>query len=70
MEELEAAASAKGISLATYLVVRRPAMADGMNKSTKPLMLGGLEHSKGLEIGDLLATLANVAPCIHSRSLG
>jgi hypothetical protein len=33
-------------------------------------MLGGLEHSKGLEIGELLATLANVAPCIHSRSLG
>jgi hypothetical protein len=32
IEELEAAASAKGLSLATYLVVRRLAMVNGMNE--------------------------------------
>lgn len=65
MEEVEAVAKAEGINLATDLVTRTLAVADGMNKATKPSMLRDLEHGKRLEIGDLLATLANVAPCNH-----
>jgi 2-dehydropantoate 2-reductase len=53
MKEVEAVARAKGINLAADLVSRTLALADGMNKATKPSMLRDLERGKRLEVDAL-----------------
>ena len=53
MKEVEAVARAKEINLGADLVTRTLALADNMNKATKPSMLRNLERGKRLEIDAL-----------------